>query len=233
MPWKTANGPRDEATPAEAGAAVFATTVSELLNNGSHGRIPALGDGVLGGRLLVERREHGLGVERWGGELGKLFGRNGVLAGEVVEADRVAVTGEPAELTFVRIEILHPELGGVRVRCIGRDRLDVHTGDDSIRRDHDLSLRIAGKAVLPGEGVVVPGGDDRGGALGDRGGLADYRHEVAGLVQVGEERQALGAGIGTGAATVGEAGGVHRLDRLVGRTRVTGQSALVGEIRLL
>src|SRR3569832_868327 len=144
MPWKAANGPRDEATPAEAGAAVFATTVSVLLDIGSHGRIPALGDGVLGGRLLIERREHGLGVERRVGELGKQVSRNGVLAGQVVEADRVAIAGEPAELTFVRIEILHPELGRVRVRRVGRDRLDVHTGYDSIRRDHDLSLRFAG-----------------------------------------------------------------------------------------
>src|SRR3569833_2288867 len=116
MPWNMANGPRDEATPAEAGAAVFATTVSVLLDIGSDGRIPALGDDVLGGRLLVEGREHRLGIERRVRELREKVLGNGFLAGEVVEADRVTVAGEPADLAFVRIQILHPQLGRVRVR---------------------------------------------------------------------------------------------------------------------
>ena len=65
---------------------------------------------------------------------------------QVVEADRVAVALEPAELAFVGVEVLHPELGGVRVRRVGADRLDVDAGDDAGLRHDDLDLRVALRA---------------------------------------------------------------------------------------
>ena len=48
---------------------------------------------------------------------------------EVVEPDRVAVALEPAELALVGIEIFHPQLGRVRMRGVGADRLHVDAGD--------------------------------------------------------------------------------------------------------
>src|SRR3569833_3863812 len=76
-PRRAANGPRDAAAPAEAGAADRVPSVSELLDIGSDGGVPALGDRVLGGSQLIQRREHRLGVERWVRQLGAQVGRNG------------------------------------------------------------------------------------------------------------------------------------------------------------
>ena len=59
-------------------------------------------------------------------------------------------------------------------------------GDDAVGRHHDFGSGVARKAIAPGEDVVVPGDDDRGGALGHGGGLADHRNEVAGGIELGE-----------------------------------------------
>src|SRR5262249_43974119 len=72
-----------------------------LLYVGADHRIPVLGDLGGGGLLLFEAREHGLRVERRVRQLGQKFLRNLVVLGQVVEADRMAVAGEPADLAFV------------------------------------------------------------------------------------------------------------------------------------
>src|SRR6185312_11442983 len=116
MPENMANGERSGAAPVWTEAAPPELAVSVLLDIGSDDGVPVLGDHVLGRRLLIEGREHGLGVERRVGELGQEVSRDGVPACEVVEADRVAIAGEPQQLSLVGVEILLPERGGVEVR---------------------------------------------------------------------------------------------------------------------
>ena len=146
---------------------------------------------VLGRGLLVEGREHGLGVVLGRRQLVEQFLRDLAGLGHVVEADRVAVALQPAELALVRIEILHPQLGGVGMRRVGADRLDVDAGDDARLRHDDVHRRVALEAVAVGERMVVPAHDDRRRALGERGRLADHRHEIARLVELGEEVEAV------------------------------------------
>src|SRR6185503_9868628 len=80
------NGERSGAAPVWTEAAPPELAVSVLLDIGSDDGVPVLGDHVLGRRLLIEGREHGLGVERRVGELGQEVSRDGVPACEVVEA---------------------------------------------------------------------------------------------------------------------------------------------------
>src|SRR6185312_9664398 len=124
--------PRDDAAPAEAGAALLGTTVSVLLDIGSDDRVPVLGDLGVGRGLINKCREHGLGVERRVRQLVEQVLRNGVLAGKIVESDRMAVAGEPQQLALVGVEVLFPELGRIEMRRVGRDRLDIDAGDDRI-----------------------------------------------------------------------------------------------------
>ena len=116
------------------------------------------------------------------------------------------------------------------MRREGRDRLDIDTGDDAVGRHHDFGLGVAGKAIAPGQSIVVPRHHDRGGALGGRGGLADHRHEVARLVELGEVGETgLGSGLGIG-GTGREAGAVDALDGLVGSARITGEGHGIGVV---
>src|SRR5437016_1613194 len=88
------------------------------------------------------------------------------LAGAIpAEAVRVAVPLEPGELDLVGIEVLHPQLGGVRVRREGADRLDIDAGDDAGLRHHDVDLRVALEGVAVAEGEIVPADNDRRRAL--------------------------------------------------------------------
>ena len=78
-----------------------------------------------------------------------------------VEAGRVAVALQPAGLALVGVQVLHPQLGGVRMRRVGADRLDVDAREPAGRRDGDVDLRVAGGDVLVGERVVGPADGDR------------------------------------------------------------------------
>src|SRR5262245_64588468 len=62
----------------------------ELLDVGADDRIPALGNRLLAGRLLVERREDCRVVGHRRRHLVEEFLRNGALLGEVAETDRMA-----------------------------------------------------------------------------------------------------------------------------------------------
>jgi hypothetical protein len=197
---------------------------------GADHRVPLLGDRVLGRALLVERREHGLGVALCRRQGVHQILRDQALGGEIVEADRVAVALQPEKLAFVGVEVFHPQLRRVRMRCKRADRLDVDAGHDARLRHDDVDRWVALEDVLPAEAVVIPRDDDRGRALRERGGLADDRHEVARLVEVGEELQARRAGIGSGSRATGHARRVDRRDRLVGRARIAGKGDAVLEV---
>jgi hypothetical protein len=92
----------------------------------------------------------------------------------------VAIALQPADLAFVRVEVFQPELGCIRMRRVGADRLHIDTGDNTGLRHDDVDGRVALQRVAAGERVVVPGDEDRGLALGERRGLADDRNEIAG-----------------------------------------------------
>jgi hypothetical protein len=111
----------------------------------------------------------------------------------------MAVASEPAELAFVGIEVLHPELGGIGVRRVGGDRLDIDTCNDAVRRDDHFDRRVAVEVVAGGEQIVVPVDGDGRGALGDCGGFGVDGHEIALVVESLEVFKAsLGSGIGGG-----------------------------------
>ncbi len=103
------------------------TTESQLLADRFFGRRPAR-------RASGRRRPH---RQRPAAACRAASCRDLAVLGEIVEADRVAVALEPAELAFVRIEVLHPQLGGVRVRREGADRLHIDAGDDAGLRHDD------------------------------------------------------------------------------------------------
>ncbi len=76
---------------------------------------------------LVEGREDGAGRRpaAWpAGPPGRRSRRD-----EVLVADRVAVALQPDELALVGVQELHPQLGGVRMRRVGADRLDVDAAE--------------------------------------------------------------------------------------------------------
>ena len=74
---------------------------------------------------------------------GTAFVRN-----EILVPDRVAVALQPEVLALVGVQELLPELGGVRMRRVGADRLDVDAGEPDRLRDDDLDLRTPLAAVL-------------------------------------------------------------------------------------
>jgi hypothetical protein len=165
-------------------------------------------------------------------QLGHHVRRELAVLGKIVEADRVAIALEPADLAFVGIEVFHPELGCVRVRRKGADRLHVDAGDDAGLRNDDVDGRIALQRVAAGKRVVVPGHQDRRLALGKRRRLADDRHEIAGGVQLLEEVETSGAGSFAGGSATGKTSGVDSLDGLVGGARVAGKGNGVGKFGL-
>ena len=77
----------------------------------------------------------------------------------------MAVALQPAGLALVGVEVLHPELGGVRMRGVGADRLDVDAQEAAGLRDDDVDRRVAVGGVLVGQRVVGPADRDRRGAL--------------------------------------------------------------------
>ena len=81
--------------------------------------VPAALDHLGHRLLLLERREDRRLVGRGRRQLVEQLLRHLAGVDQVVEADRVAVALEPLELALVGVEILHPELGGVRVRREG------------------------------------------------------------------------------------------------------------------
>jgi hypothetical protein len=175
-----------------------------------------LGDDVRRRGLLGEGRELRLGVAfRWR-QGGEHVGGNFLVGDEIVEANRVAIAFQPADLSFVRIEMLQPELRRRRMRRERADRLDVDAGDDAALGHDDLDLRIALERVARRERVVIPHDDDRRRALGDRRGRAADRYEVTGLVEIGEEIEPVGRGLGGVAGAAGEARRIDRHRRLVG-----------------
>ncbi len=97
--------------------------------------------------LVVERREHRLLVGRGRRQRVEQLLRHHAARDHVVEADRVAVALEPAELALVGIEVLHPQLGRVRMRRVGADRLHVDARDHARGRHHHLDRRVAGQRV--------------------------------------------------------------------------------------
>ena len=145
----------------------------------------------------------------------------------------MAVALQPAELTFVGIEVFHPELGCVRVRSEGGDRLHIDASDDARCRNDDFNRRVAVEAVAPCEAVVVPGDDDRGRALGERSRLADDRNEVAGLVEFCEEGKTCFTGLRCILLAGSEASGVDGLNSLVRSARVAGERDDVGVFGVL
>ncbi|EKD59723.1 MAG: hypothetical protein ACD_54C01174G0001 [uncultured bacterium] len=173
--------------------------------------------------LLFQRRENGLFIGSGGRQLVHHLLRNNATLHQIVEADRVAITVQPAQLTLVRVDVFHPQLGGVRVRRISRNRLHIDARQSARSRDDHFGLRVACQRVTPCQRVVVPGRDDRGCALRDAAGLAADRHEIACLVQPGKELQPLGGRLGPRFAAHRHACRHHRHQPLVARARIARQ----------
>src|SRR3972149_3292961 len=126
----------------------YRDAVVRLLDVQPNGGIPLGRDQLLGRVELVEGREdRALDVR----QLRQLVRRHGIRVDEVLVADRVAVARQPEVLALVAVEVLHPELGRVRVWRVGADRLDVDTGEAAAGRDDDGDL-----------GPATPGGGGTG-----------------------------------------------------------------------
>src|SRR5690606_24206096 len=113
-----------ESLPAVSGGKGHALEPSLLDVRADRGA-PLLGNDFLRGGLFFKAREDGFLVGGRRRHLVEQFLRDLAVLGEIVEADRVAIALQPAKLAFVRIKMLHPQLGGVRMRRMGGDRLDV------------------------------------------------------------------------------------------------------------
>src|SRR5688572_31773843 len=86
---------------------------------------PALGDDYPGSLDLLNRWE----VSPFGaGQLRQHILWNSAGCRHRFEPDRVAVARGPTELALIRVQVLHPQLGSVRMRRVGAYRLHVHTG---------------------------------------------------------------------------------------------------------
>ena len=127
-----------------------------IIDVGANNSVPLLGDGFLGRTLLVERREHGLVIGLGRRQLCQDVRRDLAVLGKVVEADRMAIALQPAELAFIRIEILHPELGGVRMRRVGADRLNINAGNDAGLRHDDFDAGLPSSVSRSARRIVVP-----------------------------------------------------------------------------
>jgi hypothetical protein len=182
--------------------------------------VPLLGDDLLRRALIFQLREDRLLVGLRGRKLLEQLRRNLLALHQVLEADRVAIALQPGELPLVRIEIFHPQLGGVRVRGIGADGLHIDAGDHAGLRHHDLDVGVALQGVAVGQRVIVPADDDRSGALGERCHLADHWDEVALRMQLLEELEALLPGVRSGLAALGQARGIDAENGLVGGARI-------------
>src|SRR5512141_2751165 len=102
----------------------------------------------------------------------------------------MAVALHPKQLTFVGIEEVHPQLGVIRIRSVGADRLNIHTSETAGSRDHNLSRRIASKGINRREGIVVPGNTNGGLAFCNQTIVRDQWNQVASAVNLGKEVQA-------------------------------------------
>src|SRR4051794_32627900 len=71
-----------------------------LLDVGADHRVPILGDRLLGGALLLKRREHSRCIGLGWRELCEHLLRHLAVVGQVVEADGVAIALEPPELSL-------------------------------------------------------------------------------------------------------------------------------------
>src|SRR5262245_55535365 len=91
--------------------------------------VPLASNRLFGRVQLVESREHRLGIALRGRKRVEKRLRDRLASRQIVEADGVAVALEPTQLTLVGVEVLHPELGGVGMRRISADRLDVDAGE--------------------------------------------------------------------------------------------------------
>ena len=149
---------------------------------------------------------------------------DGALLDHVVVADRVAVALQPDVLAGVGVQVLHPQLGRVRVRGVGADRLDVHPTEPARLRDDDGDGRVALERILVGEGVVRPRDADRRVTRGDVRGLGDDRHEVAGIVELLEEVEARRRVVERAAR--GDARRPDARDGLVRHGRIAGEGDL-------
>src|SRR5438552_13519914 len=103
-----------------------------LLDDDVDGCWPALGDHVRCLGDLVEGREQrasGVGQLRLGRRV------DGLVLDQVVIADRIAVALQPGVLAGVGVQVLHPQLGGIRVWGVRADRLAVHSAEPAGLRD--------------------------------------------------------------------------------------------------
>ncbi len=60
------------------------------------------------------------------------------------------------ELRLVRVQVFHPQTGGIRMRSEGADRLDRDTPDDAGLRPDDLDVGFAPQLFAVGLRKVVP-----------------------------------------------------------------------------
>lgn len=194
---------------------------ARLLYVRAHDAIPFLGDRGLCGLDLFQRREDRLfiGCCRW--QLVQQFLRDLASLRHRVEADRVAVALQIAELAFIRIDVFHPQLRSVRMRCVGADRLNIHASDNAGLRNDGFDFRVALERVAVSERIVVPADDDRGRALCQRSSLADDRNEIAVGIQFLVEFKALLACGFARFRTTGNTGGMNAEDSLCRNARVT------------
>ena len=107
-------------------------------------------------------------------------------------ADRPGAALEPEVLALVGVQELLPQPGGGRVRGVLVDGLDVVAADRRVRRDDDLPVDLALELGALGDVEVVPVDDDRRLAGLDGRGRRVDRQEVAGLLELLEEVDALG-----------------------------------------
>ena len=144
----------------------------------------------------------------------------------------MAVALQVAELAFIRIDVLHPELCSIWMRCISADRLNVNASNNARLWNHGFNFRIALKRIAVGESVVIPADDDWGRALCQRSGLADDRNEVAIGIEFLVEFKALLASFYTWFRTACDTCSVNTEDCLSGNAWITSESNRIGIIAL-
>src|SRR5690606_32782194 len=112
---------RDRAGPGFPGSAPMAAAVAAglLSDVGADDGVPLRGHHLAVGVLLLEGREHGLGIEFGRRQLVQHLLRHLAGGDQLVEAGRMAIAIEEAELAFVGVDVFEPELARVGVGGIG------------------------------------------------------------------------------------------------------------------
>src|SRR5690606_34579073 len=107
----------DRAGPGCPGSALM-MVVSLLSDIRADDGVPLRGDDVAVRGLFLERREDGLGIDVGGRQLVEDLLRHLAGGDQLVEAGRVAIAVEEAELALVGVDVFEPELGRIGVRGI-------------------------------------------------------------------------------------------------------------------